>query len=103
MGMGESDLRRMCAICRILYSLVIGLGFREEGRENLTFRSCQGGVGGESRVGGRDWARWSEKTLELKDLESFCSDVLYFVFTFLFPACGSLVNYRRVCGDVCAG
>ena len=47
--------------------MVIGLGFREEGRENLSFRSCRGGVGRGSRVGGRDCAWWSGKALGLKD------------------------------------
>ena len=66
-GLGESDLRRGCVICRILYFLVIGLGFPGEGREELTFRRCRGGVGRGSQVGGRDWAWWSGKALELID------------------------------------
>ena len=36
-GPGESYLRRVCVICRFLYSLVTGLGFRGDGRS--------GGVG----------------------------------------------------------
>ena len=67
MGLGESDLRRMCVISRTVYSLVIVLACRGEGREDLTFRSCRGGVGRGSRVGGRDWAWWSGKALELID------------------------------------
>ena len=66
-GLGEPDLRRVCIICRIVYFLEMGLGFRGEGREDLTFRSCRGGVGRGSRVGGRDWAWWSGKALELID------------------------------------
>ena len=63
MGLGESDLLRMCVICRILYLLMVILVFCGEGREDLTFRSCRGGVGRGSRVGGRDWAWWSGKAL----------------------------------------
>ena len=66
-GLGECDLRRVCIICRILYSVVIPLGFRGGGREDLTSRSCWGGVGRGSRVGGRDWAWRSGKALELTD------------------------------------
>ena len=67
MGLGEPDLRRVCVICRILYYMAIVLGFRGEGHENLTFWSCRGGVGRGSQVGGRDWAWWSGKALELID------------------------------------
>ena len=42
---GNLILRWVCVICRILYSQVVGLGFREDGREDLTLRSCRGGVG----------------------------------------------------------
>ena len=63
MSLGEPDLRRVCVICRILYSLVI---HGEEG-EDLTLRGCRGGVDRGSLVGGRDWAWWSGKALELKD------------------------------------
>ena len=66
---GESDLRRVCVICRILYSHVVILGFCGEGREDLTFRSCRGGVGRGPRLGGRDWAWRSGKTLELIDFD----------------------------------
>ena len=64
-GLVESDLRRVCVICKILYSAVIVVGFTEEGREDLTFRSFWGGVGRGSWVGGGDWAWWSAKALEL--------------------------------------
>ena len=67
MGLGESGLRQVCVICKILYSAVIVVGFTEEGREDLTFRSFWGGVGRGSRVAGRDWAWWSGKALELID------------------------------------
>ena len=66
-GLGESVLRRVCVICKILYFQVIGLGFRRERREDLTFRCYRRGVGRGSRVGGRDWAWWSGKALELID------------------------------------
>ena len=39
-GLGESDLRRVCVICRVVYSLVVVLGFGGEEREDLTFRGC---------------------------------------------------------------
>ena len=39
-GLVESDLRRVCVICRVVYSLVVILGFGGEGREDLTFRGC---------------------------------------------------------------
>ena len=67
MGLGESDLRRVGVICSILYYQVTDLGFRGKGREDLTFRNCRGGVGCGSRVGGRDWAWWNGKALELTD------------------------------------
>ena len=73
MGLGEPDVRRLCTICRILYSMVIVLGFRGEnlklspGREDLEFRGCRGGVGRGSRVGGRDWTWWNGKALEFID------------------------------------
>ena len=41
------------------------LGVRGEGLEDLTFWRCRGGAGRGSRDGGRDWASWSGKTLEL--------------------------------------
>ena len=66
-GLGESDLRRMCVICRRVYFKAMVLGFRGEGRKDLAFRRCRGGVGRGSRVGGRDWAWWSGKALELID------------------------------------
>ena len=50
---------------KLLYSMVTGLGFCGEERKDLTFRSCRGGVGRGSRVGGRDWAGWSGKKPEL--------------------------------------
>ena len=68
-GPGESELRRMCAICKVLYSQATGLGFHRESYEDLTFWSCRGGVGCGSRVGGRDWAWWSGKALEIIDLD----------------------------------
>ena len=68
-GPGESDLRRACVICRVLYFQVVDLDFLGEGREDLTCRSCRGGAGQGSRVGGRDWAWWSGKTLELIDFD----------------------------------
>ena len=67
MGLGESNLRRVCVNCRPVYSQVVVVGFRGEEREDLTFRSCRGGVSCGSRVGGRDWAWWSGKTLESVD------------------------------------
>ena len=67
MGLGESDLRRVYVTCRILYYHVVALGLPREVHEDLTFRSCWGGVGRGSRVGGRDWAWWSGKALELID------------------------------------
>ena len=66
-GLGQPDLRRVCVICRLLYFLVIGLGCRGEGREDLTFRGCRGGVGRGFRVGGRDWVWWSGRAPELID------------------------------------
>ena len=42
MGLSESDLRRVCGICRLLYSLVIGLGFRGYG-----VKSSRSGAAGE--------------------------------------------------------
>ena len=64
-GPGQSDLRRACVVCRFLYSQVIALRFCGEGDKDLTFRRCRRGVGRGSQVGGRDWAWWSGKTLEL--------------------------------------
>ena len=62
MGTGESDLRQVRIICTILLCQVVG-----EGREDPTFRRCRGGAGRGPRVGGRDWAWWSGKTVELID------------------------------------
>ena len=68
MGPRGPDLRRVCVICRLLlYYMVVGLGFRGGGREDLTFRGCRGGVGRGSRVGGRDWTWWRGKALKLID------------------------------------
>ena len=64
-GLGAPDFRRVCVICRMLYFMLVILGFRRGGREDLTFLGCGGGVGRRSRVGGRDWAWWSGKALEL--------------------------------------
>ena len=67
----------------LLYSPVIDLGFCGEGREDLTFRSCRGGVGRGSRVGGRVWAWWSGKALELIDFgaaATYCILCLAFYF-----------------------
>ena len=61
--LGESDLRWVCVICRVLYSIVAALGFRGEGCEDLTFRGSRAGVGRGRRVGGRAWAWWSGKAL----------------------------------------
>ena len=40
MGLGEPDLRRVCFICKTLYSMVVGSGFLLGGREDLTFRGA---------------------------------------------------------------
>ena len=69
MGLGESDLRRVCVLCTLLYSLVIRLGLHGDASEDLTFRNCRGGVGRRSRAGGRDWIWWSGKALELIDFD----------------------------------
>ena len=72
----------------------------------MTFQSCRGGVGRGSRVGGRDLAWWSAKALELIEFDVALQPGIVlcdFVFSFLFPACGCLASYRRVCGGVCAG
>ena len=84
-GLGESDLRRVYVICRLMLSLVVGLGFHGEERKDLTFRSCRGGVGRGSRVGGRDWAWWSGKTLELIDLGiALRSAAMYYILCLVF-------------------
>ena len=44
------------------------VGFREDVSEALTFRRRRRGVGPGCRVGGQDWAWWSEKTPKLIDL-----------------------------------
>ena len=66
-GLGEPDLRQVRVFCRILYFQVGILKVRGGGREGLPFRSCPRCAGRGFRVGGRDWAWWSGKTLGLVD------------------------------------
>ena len=69
MGLGGSDLCQVHAICRVLYSQVTILGFREERCEDTSLWGCRSGAGRGSRVGSRDWARWRGKTSELVDFD----------------------------------
>ena len=102
MGLGEPDLRRVCVICRILYCIVVGLGFREGGLEDLMLRSCREELAAD-RVGGRVWAWWSGKALELIYFGVAMQRYIAFVFSHLLPACVCLDSYRRGCVGACAG
>ena len=92
---GEFGLCQASAICRGLYSQVIGLSFREDVREDLT-----------TGVSERCWLRassWRSRLglVERKDATINISRRLPSVFSLLFASSGYSVTYSGVRDRVC--